>query len=163
MIAKSQTVAGALADMAEGAAAPQGQTSTLAVPLSDLPLPPEELVDQLDNSGAAAAQAPAPAEVATLEFVGDDLPEQTFPLKYPFRWQGERIDAITVRQLRTGQMGDVYRRVSAEKRGAELYDFYAEMCGLPAAVLRALPAVDGEPIIDKAWDFLPPSLRPASD
>ena len=159
MTDKSQTVADALSSMAEGAAAPQGER-TLSVPISAIPVPPEELVDDLDNSDATKAQATAPAEVATLEFIGDDAPEQTFPLKYPFRWKGERIDAITVRQLRTGQMGDVYRRVAAEKRGAELYDFYAEMCGLPAAVLRALPATDGEPIIAKAWDFLPLSLRP---
>lgn len=158
MTSKAQTVAEALSGMASDTADAR-DANALAVPLSDIPLPPEELADQLDNSGAAAAQA-APAEVATLDFVGDDLPEQTFPLKYPFRWEGARIDAITVRQLRTGQMGDVYRQVAAEKRGAELYDFYAAMCGLPAKVLRALPAIDGEPIIDKAWDFLPRSLRP---
>lgn len=157
---KPQTLADGLAAMAAGAGPSAPARDPLAVPLSDLALPPAELVDQLDNTKPAAAERPA--EVATLDFVGDAPPEVPFTLKYPFRWNGERYDTITVRQLRTGELGGVYADAARAGRTVELMDLYGAMCGLPAAVLRALPAIDGDPIIDQAWDFLPPSARPAA-
>ncbi|QRE74375.1 hypothetical protein [Methylobacterium aquaticum] len=160
MADQTQTLAEGLAAMASAGAPAR---DPLAVPLTDIPLPPPELAGQLDNSAVGPGEAATrPVEVATLDFVGDEPPVVSFPLKYPFRWQGVRIDEIGVRQLRTGELGDVFARVARENRTVELYDFYAAMTGLPAKVLRALPAIDGEPIIDKAWDFLPPSVRPAS-
>ncbi|MGF3028026.1 hypothetical protein ACQVP2_35200 [Methylobacterium aquaticum] len=159
---QSQTLADTLAAMAEGAGPAGPGRDPLAVPLSALPLPPAELVDDLDNATPAAAASRPAAEVATLDFVGDAPPERTFTLTYPFRWNGVRYDAITVRALRTGSLGDVYAEAARAGRRVELMDLYGAMCGLPAAVLRALPAVDGDPIIDQAWDFLPPSARPAA-
>ena len=125
------------------------------------PLPPAELVDALDNSGGSTVAAAADEEVVTLEFVGDDLPEATFTLRFPFRWQGERVNSITVRQLTTAQVGKIMTATPANK-APELMDLYAAMTGLPAKVLRAIPATDMSPIIDKAYDFLPPYFRPAS-
>lgn len=156
----TQTLADGLAAMAAGATGPA--RDPLAVPISDLALPPAELVDQLDNAKPDTSAAQPAAEVATLDFVGDAPPEKTFPLKHPFRWQGVRYDAITVRALLTGGLGEVYAEAGKAGRPVELMDLYGAMCGLPAAVLRALPAVDGDPIIDQAWDFLPPSARPAA-
>lgn len=148
-------------DLAEQAR-PLDGPNLIDVPVSDITLPPENLVDELDNQSGTEDVAPRQVEVATLDFCGDALPWQAFPLTYPFRWQGERVDTVTVRQLTTAQMGQIVGRFSATGRGPDLMDIYAEMCGLPVAVLRALPATDGDPILDKAWDFLPPSLRPAT-
>lgn len=143
-------------------AQPLPERNNLDVPLSEIPLPPPELRDQLDNSGLAAdAEPEGPAEeVATLEFVGDDLPEATFPLRHPFRWEGQRYDAITVRMLTTAEVGRIVGQASRSGKTPDRWDIYAAMTGLPTKVLRALPSVDGDPIVDKAFDFLPPLFRP---
>ena len=150
------------ADELEAQAVPLQEKNLIDVPADAIPLPPVELRDQLDNSEAdASAEDEGPAEeVATLEFVGDDLPEATFPLRHPFRWEGRRYDTITVRMLTTAEVGRIVGRATRAGRNPDRWDIYAEMVGLPAKVLRALPSVDGDPIIDKAFDFLPPLFRP---
>lgn len=134
----------------------------LRVPIEDIELPPAHLVDQLDNSGEAPADdaAEEKPEVATLDFIGDDLPAKEFPLRYPFRLAGAEVRSVTVRQLSVSELGVVVGRYQRSGKAPDLFDLYAEMCGLPAPVLRALPAVDGEPIVDAAYDFLPPYFRP---
>ena len=134
----------------------------LRVDVADIPKPPAELVDELDNSGAApvAAETEAGEEAVTLDFVGDEPPHRTFQLRYPFRLEGRRIDSVTVRQLTTAEMGRIAGDMARAGRTSELYEIYAAMTGLPARVLRLLPAVDGGPIVDQAFDFLPPLFRP---
>lgn len=143
-------------------ARPLNDGAKLEVGLDDIPLPPKELIDELDNQ-VPAAEAEGPAlEVATLDFFGDVLPTWTHTLNYPFRWEGVPYKEITVSQLSVAQVGDIFRKARVAGRMPDLMEVYAEMTGLPAKVLRALPAVDGDPITEKCWDFLPPSLRPAS-
>lgn len=155
--AAAQPPADDLADQAVPIAGPD----PLTVAIEDIALPPAHLVDQLDNSGPAPAEEEDKPEVATLDFIGDDLPAQSFVLKHPFRWEGTRVDTITVRQLSVAQLGALMGRLQRAGKPSELFDIYAEMCGLPAPVLRALPTADGEPIVDKAFDFLPRYFRPA--
>ncbi len=126
------------------------------------PLPPAELVDALDNSGGSTVATAADDEVATLDFVGDDLPFSEVKLRYPFRWQNVRVDVITVRQLTTAQVAQVVAAARSSNVMPDFMDLYATMTGLPAKVLRALPAIDGDEVTDKAYGFLPPSFRPAS-
>ena len=129
--------------------------------VTDMQLPPAEMLDELDNQ-TPATEAEGPAlEVATLDFFGDELPTWKHPLKYPFRWEGVSHKEIVVTQLNTAQVGDIFRKARAAGRAPELMEVYAVMTGLPAKVLRALPAVDGDPVTEKCWDFLPPSLLPA--
>lgn len=146
----------------EAQAEPLPEKNLIDVPADAIPLPPVELRDQLDNSeaGASAEDEGPTEEVATLEFVGNDLPEATFQLRHPFRWEGRRYDAITVRMLTTAEVGRIVGQATRAGKSPERWDIYAEMAGLPAKVLRALPSVDGDPIIDKAFDFLPPLFRP---
>jgi hypothetical protein len=131
--------------------------------IGDMQLPPAELLAELDNQTPGNVEAPPELEVATLDFFGDELPTWKHPLKYPFRWEGVSHKEIVVTQLTTAQVGEIYRKARAAGRMPDLMDVYAEMTGLPAKVLRALPAVDGDPVTEKCWDFLPPSLRPESD
>ena len=129
---------------------------------ADFPLPPAELVDQLDNSGTAPADDDAADdELVTLDFVGDELPHRTFPLKYPFRWAGSRVDSVTVRQLTTAEVGRIAQDMARGGKSQDLYEIYAAMAGLPARVLRLMPSVDGEPIVDAAYGFLPRLFLPA--
>ncbi|KPF98799.1 hypothetical protein IP86_10735 [Rhodopseudomonas sp. AAP120] len=110
-------------------------------------------------SGAtqAAADKPAavPPPVAILDFAGER--RKVFPLTQPFDWNGASVSEITVRRL---AMVDVDKLVS-EKRHGDLYEIYAEMTGLPAAVLRGMDADDGEAMMEAGADFLPRSLRTA--
>jgi hypothetical protein len=144
-------------------AMPLSDGPKLTVDAKDIPLPPEHLVDELDNQDRANVEAQPELEVATLDFFGDELPEFTHPLKYPFRWEGVPYKEIVVRQLNTAQVGDIYRQARVANRMPDLMEVYAVMTGLPAKVLRALPSVDGDPVTQAAFDFLPPSLRPGSE
>lgn len=154
MTSKASDPADDLAEQAQPLVGP----ASLDVGLEKIPLPPGELVGDLDNQ-VDQDEAP-PADVAVLDFCGSELPHKDFPLKYPFNWEGRRVDSITVAQLTTQQLGDVVRGATREGRSPELMEVYGVMCGLPAAVLRALPSTDGDPITSCAFDFLPPMLRP---
>lgn len=142
-------------------AKPLNDGPKLEVGLDEIDLPPADLVDELDNQAPGNVEAPAELEVATLDFFGDELPTWTHSLAYPFRWEGVPYKEIVVSQLSVAQVGGIFQRARAAKRMPDLMEVYAEMTGLPAKVLRALPSVDGDPVTEKCWDFLPPSLRPA--
>ena len=133
------------------------------VGISEIPLPPAHLVDELDNSKPAVVEEDDADEPVTLDFVGDDLPERRIPQKYPFRWKGELYETITVRQLTVAQVGRIEQQWAASGTAPQFYDIYAEMTGLPAKVLRALPAPNGQPVVAAAFDFLPLSWRGAAD
>ena len=143
-------------------AAPLTGRDPLKVPIEDIKLPPAHLIDQLDNSAAELEAAEPEAEIATLDFVGDELPFRDIPLRFAFIWDGARVDTIRVSQLTTGRLGSLVGELQRRpNRRMELMDVYAVMTGLPAKVLRALPSEDGDKVVDAAFGFLPPSLRPA--
>lgn len=147
------------------------EASSLEVPVETIPLPPQALWAELDNAeggpAPAGSQAPKPAaagpapEVATLRFVGERRPFERIVLDYPFELDGARIEAVNVRQLRTLEMGGIVRDMQGSGT-LDLYEVYSAMTGLPAPVLRALPAIDGEKVTGAAYDFLPQLLKMAS-
>ncbi|PZA12479.1 hypothetical protein DNX69_10925 [Rhodopseudomonas palustris] len=126
-------------------------------------LPPPGSPDYARNSGvteapaetAAKMQSEPPPLVAVLQFQSGDLRSKRFQLDWPFELDGVTIDAITVRRL---PMVTVNNLVASE-RYRDLYEIYAEMTGLSAAVLRGLDSDDGELITGACWDFLPRLLR----
>lgn len=150
----------ALADPLAAQAKPLAAPDTITVDIAAIPKPPAHLVDELDNQASGPA-APKP-EVATLTFVGDRLPFDDVQLTYPFLWEGERVDVIRVRQITTAEMGERLSAIDARGGAYDVYDVYAVMTGLPAAVLRALPAADGDRVTLRCYDFLPPSLIPVN-
>lgn len=147
------------------------QTAPLAAPPADpldgIPLPPKEMWAELAGEDAApatgdASAAPKPArEVAELEFVGDSPPLTTITLRYPFRWQGDVVREIVVRRLTVAQLGAFWESLP-ETGTFDRTDVYGLMCGLPAAVIRALPDADGTRVTAACFDFLPPALGGAS-
>ncbi len=134
----------------------------LAVSPDEIPMPPPEMWEALDNSsnaeastGASTPSAPVKAS-ATLVFTGGKTWSKAVPLDFPFEWDGREVTSITVRRLTTAEMGDVVGRVGAD---FDQWDVFAAMTGLPADVLRGLEAGDGDAVTGVAWDFLPRSLK----
>lgn len=149
----------------EAEAKPFGEAQSLKVEVKDL-LPPGAALTpaalaQLEQARGEQAAAADPAdEEVTLDFFGEDLPFRTFALRHPFRWNGEPVKEVEVHQLTTADLG----RASAAGQTGDNYDIYAFMVRvkgtgtlLPARVLRKLPVLDGLPITDACWDFLPQS------
>jgi hypothetical protein len=136
-------------------------TDPLAVDISEIPLPPEELTDALDNTPATEAAEgkaqPAPPQVAELDFLSLEKLVAIVPLDHPFRLDGRKVCEIRVRKLTVAQVAELTAR--AGSTGFDLYDVYAVMTGLPAPVLRGLVDDDGEAVIGKAYDFLPRAFR----
>ena len=155
---------------------PNNMTAEVLVPLSkdaggptrveEIPLPPPELWEELDNSGEteAAPEAqklpePEPVkEIAVLDFVTSPFKHVT--LDFPFRLNGSVIDTLTVRRMRTGEVDRFLRQ---HPNGFSTTDVYAAMVGLTPDVLRGLIAEDGEKITDACIDFLAPAIRRAFD
>lgn len=137
--------------------------------VEEIPLPPQSMWSELDNSGdtaeAPVRQADVPAEKATaprksvamLDFVGDSHLRQV-PLKHPFRWEGSVVESLSVRRLTIDQLSAVLNRQDGES--LTTFDLYALMIGLPAPVLRGLVDEDGEAMAEAAYDFLPRQMRP---
>lgn len=148
-------------------ATPQSKDDRSDVKVEEIPLPPSELWAELDNSGAAAP-APsgeavtagaddAPEPITDLDFLGE-AHQTVITLEHPFNLQGEKVERITVRRLR---IGDVDRFIKRLRGGSfSTFEIYAAMTGLPAPVLRGLIDVDGDAVTDACFDFLPRSLRP---
>lgn len=150
--------------------APRKPEPAPEVDVADIPLPPEEKWDDLDNSmGAAADKAeakPAPRAAvppARLEFEGS-AHERVIPLKHPFMHPetGEMVRQITVRRLLTAEVEEAIETVLAE--GYSNFVLYARMTGLTVPILRGLMDEDGDAVTDAAYDFLPRVFRtePAS-
>ena len=143
-----------------------------SVAVEEIPLPPPELWGELENATpadkapepSASASAPVteeqPAPIEELEFI-DQAHQRVIPLKHPFRFRGAEVRAITVRRLRVGEIELILRDL--DNRTFSLFDIYARMCGLPAAVLRGLVDEDGDAVTAAAFDFLPRALRPGDD
>lgn len=144
---------------------------TLHVADGDIPLPPPELWEDLQGeepseaSTEATVDAPRKSvepEVAALEFVGEAKPFRVITLAYPFRWNGIVHDAIVVRRMTVRELIEFWDQLP-EDRTYDRTDAYAVMCGLPAAVLRALPDIDGFAVNGACLDFLPRELGGGSD
>lgn len=148
----------------DGAA--MSDTDPIRVREGEIPLPPQEMWGALDNSGGAEPTIetpprqkiarPAP-EVAQLTFVGEAKPFREVRLLFPFLWEGSRVDVITVQRLTVHQLGAFFDTLP-EDGGYDRMEVYGLMCGLPAAVLRALPDADGTRVTGACFDFLPPQL-----
>ncbi len=125
----------------------------------EIPLPPNEMWEDLDNAAelpVAPARPAATKTVATLDFTGGKPWERHVPLDFPFVWEGREIATITVRRLTTAEMGAIVERHGAD---FDQWDIFAVMTGLPAAVLRGLESGDGDAVTEVAYDFLPRSLK----
>lgn len=98
--------------------------------------------------------APRP-QVAALEFEGVRF--RDVPLEFPFTWDGQRVDVVTVRRLLTRQVAEL----CPDGNAPDVFEVYAAMTGLPAPVLRGMDSDDGQAVAGAAWDFLPRLLRAA--
>lgn len=132
------------------------------IEVGEIPLPPEEHWDALDNAGGGDKPKAKPTnqpEVAKLDFVDAAKRETSIPLAYPFEWEGAVVKSITARRLVTDEVAELLARASGDE-GISRYEIYAEMTGLPAAVLRGLDDEDGDRVVAACYDFLPRVFRP---
>lgn len=147
---------------------PQSKTNPADVKVEEIPLPPQELWAELDNSKSVPASVPtaepqankaaARPEVAKLNFVSRDV-ERMIPLEFPFEdEQLGLVEHITVRRLTVGDLGGILD--GRDPNAADNFDIYAAMTGIPAPILRGLIAVDGEEVSQVCYDFLPRIFRP---
>lgn len=131
------------------------------VAIEEIPLPPPEKWDELENETPPAAPAAAvpsqpPREIAPLDFI-DGKHCRRVPLTYPFRLGDAVVSEIVVHRLTVGEVGDLldYRAPSPDN-----FDIYSLMTGFPAAILRGLIDTDGEDVSTACFDFLPRLFRP---
>ncbi|MBB4066284.1 phage tail assembly protein [Gellertiella hungarica] len=150
-------------------ATPQSKDDPFDVKIEEIPMPPADKWEELDNSTPTKSTladvtpkendtAAGARPIAKLNFIKSMASE--VPLAFPFEHPefGE-IHAIVVHRLTVGQVGDI---LDARAKGApDLFDIYAAMTGLTPEVLRGLEASDGERVTGACFDFLPPLLRPA--
>ncbi|CAA0128927.1 Uncharacterised protein [Starkeya nomas] len=111
-----------------------------------------------DASPAEAESRPiAAAAVGDFAFVDPDKRETVVPLEHPFTLDGVRYDAIRVRRLTTAEVSAV---IGNGARNIDLFDAYAAMTGLPAAVLRQrMDGEDGLAVTGACSRFLPRLLK----
>lgn len=117
-------------------------------------LPPVEGGAKAGSAGAASA-----AEVAALQFLDPASMSTTVPFDHPFTWDGVRHDGVVVRRLSFAEVGRVYERARDADGSVPIVEFYAEMTGLPAAVIRGMEAGDAQKIVDAGHPLLPRQLR----
>lgn len=149
---------------------PQSKNNPADVKVEEIPLPPPEMWEELDNSGKAkgkeeaetpaakaVALAPADRPIAALKFL--KAMNQSVALDFPFEHPALGVvETVAVNRLTVGQMGDILDR--RDPKSPDMFDIYAIMTGLEADVLRGLEAKDGERVTGVCFDFLPPLLRP---
>lgn len=147
---------------------PQSKNNPADVKVEEIPLPPAEMWEELDNSGKGKVQAEpekwvekvehaTERPIAVLKFIKPM--QESVPLQFPFQHpELGAVEAVTVSRLTVGQMGDMLDR--RDPKAPDLFDIYATMTGLEADVLRGLEATDGERVTGVCFDFLPPLLRP---
>lgn len=151
---------------------PQSKNNPADVKVEEIPLPPREMWEQLDNSGAqgkaqaqsapmteeTARKASGSAPQAKLNFLSSAF-KSAIPLRYPFEHPSTGVvEEITVRRLTVGDVGELLDALDPEAR--DNFDIYAVMTGLPADVLRGLMDEDGAEVSQACYDFLPPIFRP---
>lgn len=150
---------------------PNAMDDPTDVRFEEIPLPPPEMWNELDNSGQAAdaptpaaapsAQAPAfaPRPVEQLEFRSEAF-RKTITLAFAFDHPLlGAVEAITARRLTVAEVGEILDSRPAD--APDLFDIYERMTDVPAPVLRGLIDIDGERVTGACWDFLPRLFRPA--
>jgi hypothetical protein len=133
---------------------------------TNMPLPPEgaegEPTSASGRPGEDKNSSRAEESVAVLEFLDPAAMTKTVVLSFPFYLGGDvprrLVGELIVRRLSYAQVARVYERAAGGGE-VKLVEFYAEMTGLPAAVLRALEASDAQRIVDACHPFLPPAVR----
>jgi Phage tail assembly chaperone proteins, E, or 41 or 14 len=131
-------------------------TNDLSKPIGDYPLARPEDLPAPPSPGApgepAGTARRSAAEVAVLEFLDPDKLRRTVTLDHPFRFDGAEVREVTVRALSVLEVGTIAGEARADE---DLYRYFAAMTGLPAAVLRAMPADDGGRVLEACDPFLP--------
>ncbi len=138
-----------------------GQLDKVAADLSRIPAPPEGAEGeepQADATAVAKAKADNPL-VAALRFVAADAMAKTIPLECPFEWDGTVYSSVTARKLTYAEVTRVYERAKDGDGEVKLIEFYAEMTGLPAAVIRGMESGDAQAVVEGCYPFLPRQLR----
>ena len=125
-------------------------------------LPPEGLPGEpVADAAPAPPSRPTREKMAVLRFLDPGAVSKTAAVKFPFAYVGEggeeiEVREITVRRLSVAEVGAIVLGKTADN--FDLFEFYAAMTGLPAEVLRAMPA--DEEVVDLCRPFLP---RPVKD
>lgn len=107
-------------------------------------------------SSAARSKAP-PSPPPQLDFLDPVRRSRAISLAHPFRLDGREIAEVVVRRPLTWEVAAW--RQQAPEDGADTFELYAVMTGLPAEIIRAMDADDGAEIAGAAYDFLPRWVR----
>lgn len=149
---------------------PHSKSNPAEFKVEEIPLPPQEMWEELDNSQAKATALSAPMTEATARKASGSAPQaklnflspsikSVIPLRYPFEHPSTGVvEEITVRRLTVGDVGEILDTLDPKAR--DNFDIYAVMTGLPADVLRGLMDEDGAEVSQVCYDFLPPIFRP---
>lgn len=113
--------------------------------------PGASLAAAVPADAPADVRAPLPAERLTFR-PGKKPLSETIELEYPFEWNGELVESITVRRLTVAEVADI-ADVDFERFG--LWAIYAAQAGLPVGVLRGLVEDDGDRFTAVSRGFLP--------
>lgn len=139
---------------------PMSKDNPKDVKVESIPLPPQSMWSELDNSvptepAESQVEIEASAPVVSVALTGER--EIDVPLSFPFPYGDRQVTKITVRRLTLGEVQDLLR----ERTGKTLttIDIYAKMTGYPVDVLRSLDDDDGHELFEKAYDFLPRRFR----
>ncbi|MBB3461969.1 phage tail assembly protein [Rhizobium sp. BK377] len=141
---------------------PMSKNDPRGVKLENIPLPPQSMWTELDNSAATTAapvlaESPAPEVQAQPATYFGKMRERSIPLQYPVAIGGHEITTITIRRLTLGEAQDLLEK--SRGRTLMLMEIYAEMTGLSEVELRSLDDEDGTIVIEAAYDFLPPRFK----
>lgn len=130
-------------------------------PDANMPPPPpigapgEEAPEPKSEVAPASA---APAERAVLQFLDPAALTVDVPLDFPFRYDGRDVRSIILRRLCVAEVGALMAKFGEDGR-FDVFDFFAAMSDLPAAVLRGLIDSDGTEVLAKARPLLPRSVQ----
>lgn len=120
--------------------------------------PPPGLPGEPQEPAPAAAPSPKATreKMAVLRFLDPAAVSKTVPLKFPFVYTAEDggeivVVEVIVRRLAVAEVGAIV--IGKDPSNFDLFEFYAAMTGLPAEVLRAMPA--DEEVVDECRPFLP--------
>ena len=136
-------------------------TDPLKVDIAEIPLPPDDVLEEMLRDEPKAAPEPTPAapapaaEVEALDFVKREVRQKPIPLEHPFRRNGALVEQIVVRRLTGFEIGEFVRTSLRTDNGFDRFELYATMTGVPAPVLRGLDQDDLMALTAVASDFLP--------
>jgi hypothetical protein len=132
--------------------------SSVKADFARVPVPPEGAEGE-PFARPQAAPAATQEDVAALVFLEPGAMTKTIPLEYGFVFGGVEYRSVTARRLSYAEVARVYERAKDAEGEVKLIEFYAEMTGLRAAVIRGLEGGDGHAVIEGCHPFLPRQLR----